>query len=52
MNVIVQENALGIDVKSQLQDPFQLVRPGDLAMDDAVAVIRPGIIFQSFLIGI
>ena len=47
MNVIVQENTLGINVQLHFRHFLQLIGTGDLAMDDAVTVIFPGIFRQS-----
>ena len=42
LDVVVEEDALGIDVEAQPGDAVQLAGPGDLAVDDAVAAVGPG----------
>ena len=42
VDVVVQENGLGVDMELPLCDAPELVGPGDLAVDDAVAGISTG----------
>ena len=42
VDIVVQENGLGVDMEPELRDAPELVGPGDLAVDDAMAGIGPG----------
>ena len=39
VDVVIQEDGLGVDMELPFCDALQLVGPGDLAVDDAVAGI-------------
>ena len=42
VDVVVQENALSVDVQLHAADFRQLIRPGNLAVDNAMPVVWPG----------
>ena len=42
LDVVIQKDALGVDVEAQPGDAVQLIGAGDLAVDHAVAAVGPG----------
>ena len=48
MQIIIQEDALGIHMQAQVRNFLQLIGTGDLTMNDAVAVIGAGMGSQAF----
>lgn len=50
VNIIVQEDALGVYMEVLCSDPGELIRTGDLTMDDAVAGICSGEHILGFLV--
>ena len=44
-DIVIQKDALGVHMEIETADPLQLIRSGDLAVDDPVAVIGPGMLF-------
>ena len=51
MVIVIEEDALCVNVKMHFRDFFKLIGSCDLAVHDAVAVIFPRVFSKGFFIG-